>query len=332
MTRGIQSSSLESNKMDGTDTAVAPLNLHEIYRRLDLLRSDDIDIVYYPLHYRRGDFKFLKIVPKQTKSSDRIVMIGAGVHANEIAGPLTLAWYGHDIIRYARSKGLRVICYPLRNPSGYGIPGKRYNVDNEDDAVVVGNNDFVRYRLPDGQIVDDLKETNVYASWGWTSDREFDVPLPPETRLMHDLLRQDPLGSVQAVVDLHQDWITKAAPPLAYHYAFGDAAVYQPIVRDIEKIVPIARHRRFGAGYRGLRADGQPTRDAPEQALSSDENGFICRHDGTWTDLLFRIGESQGRRIHCVTPETTGATPLAVACQVNLIWIYGLMDLVASEA
>jgi hypothetical protein len=318
--------------MGSSDAAVSPLDVNEIYRHLDLLRSDDIEIHYYPLHYRRGDYRFPKIISREIGLSDRIVMIGAGVHANEIAGPLTFARHGRDIIRYAQSRGLRIICYPLRNPSGYGIPGKRYNIDSEDDAVVVGNNDFVRYRLPDGRIVDDLRGTNIFTSWEWTSDPQFHVPLPSETRLMHDLLRQDPLGSVQAVVDLHQDWITKGAPPLAYHYAFGDVAVYQPIVREIEKLVPIARHRRIGAGYRGLAADGRPTRESPEQALSSDDNGFICRHDGTWTDLLFRIGESQGRRIHCVTPETTGATPLEIACQVNLIWIYGIMDLVAGEA
>lgn len=317
--------------MGGTDAAVSLLNLDDIYRRLDLLQSDDIDILYYPLRYRRGDCLFPKIMPRRMKPSDRVVMIGAGVHANEIAGPLTLAQHGQDIIRYAQSKGLQVICYPLRNPSGYGIPGKRYNVDSEDDAVVVGNNDFVRYRLPDERIVDDLREGDIFASWGWASEPQFHVLLPLETRLMHDLLRQDPLDSVQAVIDLHQDGITKGAPPLAYHYAFGDVAVYQSIVREIEKIVPIAWHRRIGAGYHGLGPDGQPTRDAPEQALESDGNGFICRHDGTWTDLLFRFGESQGRRIHSVTAETTGATPLEIACQVNLIWIYGIMDLVAAS-
>lgn len=307
------------------------MNLDEIYRRLDLLRSDDTEVLYYPLHYQHGEYRFPKVISREIGRSDRIVMVGAGVHANEIAGPLTLAWYGQEIIAYAQSRGLGIICYPLRNPSGYGIPGKRYNVDSEDDAVVVGNNDFVRYRLPDDWIVDDLKESNVFTSWGWASDPQYRVSLPLETRLMHDLLRQDPLGSVQAVIDLHQDWITRDAPPLAYHYAFGDVAVYLPIVREIEKVLPIAQHRRIGAGYRGLGADGQPTRAAPEQAISCDENGFIRRHDGTWTDLLFRIGESQGRRIHCVTPETTGATPLEVACQVNLIWIYGMMDLVAAK-
>ncbi len=318
--------------MGSEDGAVSPLSLVGIYRRLDLLRSKDTDVVYYPVRYQRGTWLFPKILSKRVEPSDKVVMIGAGVHANETAGPLTLAWYGQDIIHYAAGKGLRVIWYPLRNPSGYGIPGKRYNVDSDDDEVAAGNNDFVRYRLADGRFVDDLRDSNVFASWGWASNPEFQVPLPPETRLMHDLLKQDPLGSVQAVIDLHQDWITKAAAPLAYHYAFGDVTVYEAIVRQIEKVVPIARHQHIGAGYHGLTADGQPTRDAPDQALVSDDNGFIRRHDGSWTDLLFRIGESQGKRIHCVTPETTGATSLEIACQVNLIWIYGLMDLVADGA
>ncbi len=317
--------------MDSSDAAAGPLSLDEIYRRLELLRSDDIDILYYPLHYHRVQCVFPKIVSRGIQPSDRVVMLGAGVHANETAGPITLARYGQDVIRHAHSKGLKIICYPLRNPSGYGIPGKRYNIDSDDHAVEVGNNDFVRYRLADGSIVDDLREGNAFASWGWASDPQFRVQLPPETRLMHDLLRQDPLDAVRAAIDLHQDWITKGVSALAYHYAFGDVAVYQPIVREIESIVPIARRRPIGAGYPG-RVNEEVTRDAPEQALVSDDDGFIVRHDGTWTDLLFRIGESQARRIHCVTPETTGATPLDIACQVNLLWIYGIMDLVANQA
>ncbi len=317
--------------MASADETIPPLSLGEIYRHLDLLRSDDIDILYYPLQYHHGEYLFPKIISRAIRPSDRVIMLGAGVHANEIAGPTTLARYGQDIVRFARSKGLKIVCYPLRNPSGYGIPGKRYNIDSDDSTVGVGNNDFVRYRLPDGRIVDDLRDGDVVASWGWASDPLFHVDLPPETRLMDDLLRQDPLDAVWATVDLHQDCITQDAPPLAYHYTFGDVAVYRPIVREIEKLVPIARGKRIGAGYLGW-VDGQPTRDAPDQALLSDDDGFISRHDGTWTDLLFRIGESQQRRVHCVTVETTGATPIDIACRVNLIWIYGIIDLVAAQA
>ncbi len=317
--------------MASADTTVLPLSLGEIYRHLELVRSDDIDIHYYPLQYHHGEYLFPKIISRGIKPSDRVIMLGAGVHANEVAGPITLARYGQDIIRYAESKDLKVVCYPLRNPSSFGIPGKRYNIDSDDDAVAVGNNDFVRYRLPDGRIVDDLRDSDAFASWGWASDLSFHVELAPETCLMHDLLRQDPLDAVWAAVDLHQDWIMQDAPPLAYHYAFGDVSAYRSIVQDIERLVPIARGKRIGAGYRGW-VNGRPTRDAPDQALSSDDGGFIIRHDGTWTDLLFRIGESQKRRIHSVAVETTGATPLYIACQVNLIWIYGIMDLVAAHA
>ncbi len=319
--------------MSGTDGSIPPLSLDEIYRRLDSLKQlDDIDILYYPLHYHRGDYLFPKITSKGIGSSDRVIMVGAGVHGNEIAGPMTLALHAPDIVRHARSKNLKIILYPLRNPSGYGSPGKRYNVDTDDDEAGLGNNDFVRYQLADGRIVDDLRDGKAFESWSWSSDTRLHITLPVETRLMHDLLRQDPLHSVQAAIDLHQDWITRDLSPLAYHYGFGDLSVYQSITDDIERIIPIAAHRRIGAGYRGITADGSATRDAPEQALECDGNGFIVRHDGTWTDLMVRIGESQGRRIHSVTPETAGSTPLDLACRVNLIWIYGIMDLVAAES
>jgi len=81
----------------------------------------------------------------------------------------------------------------------------------------------------------------------------------------------------------------------------------------------LSRHRRAGA------------RDAVSQAMQSDANGFIVRHDGTLPDLLYRIGEAQGRVVHVITPETTGATPLEIACEVNWIWIRGVIELVAGE-
>jgi hypothetical protein len=306
---------------------VVALTLDEIDAAFESLRRlDNIDMRWYPLHYRLGEYRFPKLVSQDIHSSDKVCMIGAGIHGNEIAGPLTLARYGKTIIERAHSKGIKVIIYQLRNPSGYGR--KRYNIDSADDAEEIGNDDFLRYHLRDGRIVDDLKESDAVASWVWSSDPRLGIRLPPETRLMHDLLRQDPLRQTRAVIDLHQDYISDQARPLAYHYAFGDVATYQPIVREIEKIVPVWRHHSIGAGYRGTTEEGKVTLNARERSIESDATGFIVRHDGTWIDLMYRLGESQGRRIHCITPETTGVTSLEVACEVNLKWIYGILDLV----
>ncbi len=310
-----------------------PMTFDDLYLRFEAFeRLPHVEVLWYPLHYYSGDYEFPKIVSAPINFGDKVLMVGAGVHGDEISGPMSLAQEGRSIFEHAHSRGVRLILYPLRNPSAYGIPGKRYNIDAEDSTVRIGNNDFVRYRLHDGRVVDDLGRGNALQSWGWSSDSEFGVPLPPETRLMHTLLKQDPLSQVRAVIDLHQDCITPHAPPGAYHYGLGDLSVYTPLVSEIEKILPIWRHRLVGAGYFGLDVQGRQSRDALDRAIETDENGFITRHDGTWPDLMYRIAESQGRAIHCITPETTGSTPLDLACQVNLLWIHGLIDIVAAEA
>lgn len=308
-------------------------NRAQVYRALEALARDyGLDYFAYPVRYESGEYVFPKLIDRNIQSTDRVLMIGAGVHANEVAGPATLSTYGPEILECARSRGIKVILYPLRNPSAFGVPGKRYNTDEVDDQVQVGNNDFVRYELPDGRIVDDLRDSNVFRSWGWSSEERFQVTLPPETRLMHMLLREDPLVQVRAALDLHQDHITPEPFSLSYHYAFGDVSTYKPVIQNLEQIIPIARRRLIGAGYRGVTESGQVTRNAASQAIRTDDSGFLVRHDGSWTDLIWRIGESQGRRIHCITPETTGATPLDLACRVNLIWIYGIIDVIAEEA
>lgn len=306
-------------------------NREQIYAALEALaREYDLDYLAYPLHHATGEYVFPKLIARNIQPQDKVLMLGAGVHGNEVAGPATLVMYGPEIMEHAHSRGIKVILYPLRNPSAFGIPGKRYNIDETDDAVPVGNNDFVRYELPDGRIVDDLRDSNVFTSWGWSSEARYKVALPPETRLMHTLLRSDPLAQVQAAIDLHQDYYTSEPFPLAYHYAFGDVSSYKSITQELEKTIPIARRRLISAGYLGVTESGQMTRNAASQALRTDENGFLVRHDGSWTDLIWRIGESQARRIHCITPETTGATLLDLACRVNLIWIFGIIDLVTA--
>ncbi len=308
------------------------MTLDELAARIEALgQMPGVKVAWYPLAYHGGDFAFPRVSSMPIEPGDKVLMIGAGVHADETSGPITLARFGPAIIERAHSKRVKLILYPLRNPSGFGIPGKRYNIDTPDREVLVGNNDFLRYRLADGTIVDDLHMRHEFESWGWASDPEFGVPLPLETQLMHELLRQAPLEQVRGVLDLHQDTITPNAPARAYHYAFGRLTRYAPIVRQIEQCVPLWQNQPISAGYAGVNAKGQVTRAAPGRALCTDDNGFIVRHDGSWTDLMHRVAESQGRSIHSVSAETTGITPLDLACRVNLIWVYGLIDLIAEE-
>ncbi len=237
-------------------------------------------------------------------------MICAGSHGEEISGPLTILKYGNKIIDYAHKNGLKVIIYPLLNPSGFEF-GSRYNIDKDEGEA--GNNDFLRYELEDGKIIDDLKNRNVFKKWYWSSDKKFKIKLPQETRLLHRLLKKDPLKQVVAAIDLHQDYITKTRISAAYHYAYGKLEIYNNIIKKLQEILPILKNKNIGAGY-------------DDDALKSDKNGSIVRYDGSWPDLMYRLGTK-----HCVTVETTGKTPINIACKVNLIWIFGIIDLAAAK-
>lgn len=235
-----------------------------------------------------------------------LLLVTAGFHGYERAGPLSILAHLEAIARHARERGVGLIVYPLTNPSGFEA-GTRYNVDG--DRGELGNNDFLRYELPDGRLVGDIGRGRTFSRWRWSSDPNLDARLPAETVLLHALLRREPLERVSAVIDLHQDRITPVDRPLAYAYAFGDLSVYAPIVREVEREIAIARRLSISAGQ--------------ASEMTTDDAGFIVRHDGTLPDLLHRLGARHG-----ITVETTGGTPLGLACRVNLIWIRGVIDLI----
>lgn len=268
----------------------------------------DIIIAKYKLRYKNGVYEFLKIISKGIKPKDKIILIRVGIHGEEIAGPLTILNYINKIIDCAHKRNIKVIIYPLGNPSGFEI-GARYSVGNVLSKSSDVNNDFLRYELEDGKIVDDIKGSNKFKNWYWSSDKKLGLKLTLENRLMHRLLKKDFLVQVVAVIDLHQDYITENVGPAAYHYSYGDLSVYKKIIEKIKKIVPILKNKYISAGE--------------DSSMKSDENGFIVRHDGSLTDLFYRLGAK-----YSVTVETTGATPIKKAYRVNLIWIFGIIDLI----
>ena len=271
-------------------------------------KRKDIIVKKYKLRYKNGVYEFLKVVSKGIKPKDKIIIIRAGIHGEEIAGPLTILNHVNKIIDYAHERNIKIIIYPLGNPSGFEI-GARYSIDNVLSKSSDVNNDFLRYELEDGKRMDDIQDSNAFKSWYWSSDKKLGLKLTLENGLMHRLLKKDFLAQVVAVLDLHQDYITENVGPAAYHYSYGDLSAYKKIIEKIKKIAPILKNKYIGAGE--------------ESPMKSDENGFIVRHDGTLTDLFYRLGAK-----YSVTVETTGATPINEACKVNLIWIFGLIDLI----
>lgn len=269
----------------------------------------DIRIKRHRLKHRSGGYDFYRIVSRGARLNDRFMLIRAGIHGDEVAGPLTIIRYFNRIFDYAHKRGVNLIVYPLGNPSGYDTR-QRYNADEDEGSDV--NNDFVRYELENGNRVDDIRRSAKFKRWYWSSDSRLNLNLPAETRLMHHLLRRDPLENIVAALDLHQDNISRIDQAAAYQYAFGDLSVYGRIVEAIRKTVPILTNKVISAGQ--------------NSGMRTDKDGFIVRHDGTLGDLLYRLGV-----IYPVTAETTSKTPIDSACRVNWLWIKGLIDLVAKK-
>jgi predicted deacylase len=270
----------------------------------------DITIKRHRLQHRNSAYDFFRIASRGIKQRDKVMLIRAGIHGDEIAGPLTIIQYFDRIFDHAHKRGIKLIVYPLGNPAGFDAQ-QRYNTDDGDGSGP--NNDFVRYELEDGHLSDDIGRGAKFKRWYWSSDRRLNLDLPAETVLMHKLLKHDPLESIIAALDLHQDYISPANRAAAYHYAFGDLSVYGKIVDTIKKNVPIIANRVISAGQ--------------SSGMRTNREGFIVRHDGTLGDLLYRLGVQ-----YAVTPETTGKTPLDKACRVNWLWIKGLIDLSAKKS
>jgi hypothetical protein len=251
----------------------------------------------------------VRIISKDIKPDDKIIFIRAGVHGEEIAGPMTMALHINEIIDYAHKNKIKVIIYPLVNPSGFEF-GRRYNV--LDYVADEGTDDMMRYQLDDGSLSGELAEGQKFIHWYFSDDERVGADLTEEAKLMHKELKTLPVWQIGAMVDLHQDYITPDVRPAAYHYGFGDLSRYVPIVKKIEQLVPVLRNVSIDAGY-----------DTP---CRSDDLGFIVRHDGSLLDVMHRMKVG-----HCITVETMGITPLKIADKINMIWIKGLIDLVAKE-
>jgi len=284
--------------------------------RKKIRKIKSLKIGSHKLKYKNGIFPFIRIASREINPDDPVLFITAGVHGEETAGPLTILNYLKEIYRYAKKNKVKLIIYPLCNPSGFSQM-TRYNIDQNDGEL--GNNDFLRYEMVDGTMKDDIKSSNNYKAWHWSSDITKD--LPQETKMMHYLLKKEPLLQVKALLDIHQDYISNEFPA-AYHYSFGKLGVYRKIINHIKKIVPLYKNRLIDAGFCEVEETGE-RRHEEDKGMMSDRSGFVVRHDGTLPDLFYRFGVP-----YSITAETMGSMPLNEAMKVNIIWIKGLIDLI----
>ena len=239
-----------------------------------------------------------------------ILIVTAGFHGNEIAGPLTLKNCLFGMLVAAQRNGLNLIVYPCMNPWGFEH-FERYNAWNESP-----NNDFLRYIMPDATLNGDLGgDKSKAVSWGWVDEVDPTVRLARESHIMLREVRSLPLERVVGFIDLHQDRFPSSYQhkPATYAYVFGDRSRYSAIIREVQKIVPVLSCQEITAGQE----EGVP-------GPVTDSNGFLTRHDGTLQDAMDNLGVSTA-----VTVETTGATSLADAIKANITWIKGMIELIS---
>ena len=225
-----------------------------------------------------------------TVEGPRWLVVTAGFHGEEPAGPLTLLEHFAELAALARARGVGLRVYPCVNPSGFEA-GTRYNASGERP-----NNDFLRYQLPDGRWVGELLP-------GMEPVRhELHAGIPKETQALRAELERHPPPA--AALDLHQDDYVKEC--LTYAYTFGPPAPYRALMREASAHADVAANRRV------------------DEHHHADAHGLIHAHDGSVTDYYFRRGVQ-----HTACLETTTVLPMPRAHAVNLVWLRGFVELVA---
>ncbi len=228
----------------------------------------------------------------------RTVLVTAGFHGDEKAGPLTLLAHTAEIVDYAAARGVGLAIYPCVNPSGFEAH-VRYNVSGERP-----NNDFLRYEIAPGVWRGELREGEKFLRVVPAVDG-----LPKETAALARELDRAPLPA--AALDLHQDNFIHG--DLFYAYVFGDLAAYRPLMARAGALVPVLRSSIVDSGHE------------PGSDVHADAEGFIICPDGSITDRYHRAGVP-----HVAAIETTTETPAVLADEINLIWIRGFIDLAAA--
>ena len=226
-----------------------------------------------------------------TTAGSRELVITAGFHGEEPAGPLTLLARFGEVAEYAREHDVALRVFPCVNPSGFE-GGHRYNASGEQP-----NNDFIRYELEPGVMADEVAVGQPFHAWHAYEKS------PKETMALHRELRRHapPLGAL----DLHQDAWVKSACFYAYH--FGAPEPYQALVRESLSHAKVAIHL------------------AVHNLLRTDRCGLIVHHDGSNSDWFHRRGVP-----HVAVLETTTMNPLASCHALNLTWIRGFIRLVGA--
>jgi len=225
------------------------------------------------------------------------LLITSGFHGEEFNGPTSLLGIFDEMIAYANKMRVRLIIYPCINPSGFDLH-KRYNASNEKF-----NNDFLRYEIEKDKWVGTLLKT----SESFLGYKIVDSPAKEVRLLKQDVLKYPvPHG----VLDIHQDRLKTGN---FYAYILNRRPTYLKIMNKLEKITAIAKN-----------VPAMNFEDGRKVYYKIDKDGFIMIHDGTITDMFYRLGSK-----FVVCAETNTTLPLEKVCQINLVWIQEMIKLIA---
>ncbi len=252
-----------------------------------------------PTYPHSKAYTLYKIVINPIAKFEKTLLITSGFHGEEFNGPISLLEIFDEISAYARKMRVRLVVYPCINPSGFDLH-KRYNASNEKF-----NNDFLRYEIEKDKWVGTLLKTS-------ESFLKYEIVDSPakEVRLLKEDVLKYPVPD--GVLDIHQDRL-KAGN--FYAYILNQRTTYLKIMKKLGKITDVAKNvpaMNFDNGRKVY--------------YEIDKDGFIMIHDGTITDMFYRQGSK-----FVICAETNTKLPLEKVCQINLVWIQELIDLIAQK-
>jgi predicted deacylase len=235
----------------------------------------------------------------------RTLVVTAGFHGEEPAGPLMFAQHAGEVIDYARKRDVGLRVYPCINPSGFEA-GQRYNLSGEKP-----NNAVIEYEIEQGRWIGELPPGVPEASsrllkQGWAKET---------WALVQDLIvARPPHPAPLALLDLHQD--DEAPSGATYAYVFGGRIPYEHLMGTVEL-------SGLGKALAFTQVDG---RVQDSHVIITDRSGLCEYHDGTISAWAWSLGGA----VYTATLETSSQSPAERAVGINRLWVKGFIDLVAA--
>ena len=232
----------------------------------------------------------------------KTLVVTAGFHGEEPAGPLLFAYRLMELVEYAQLRGVGLRIYPCINPSGF-VTGERYNLSGEKP-----NNAVIEYEIEPGRWVGEIEpgqhepharlQTQPWAKETWA--------------LMEDLRARPIEPAPVALLDIHQD--NEVPDGATYAYVFGGRRPYERIMTDL-------KFSEIGYPLSNEVVDPR----SGGNTIRTDVHGLCEYHDGSISAWAWSLGSV----IYTVTLETSSLSPPVRSVAINLLWVKHFIDLVA---